>query len=113
MAIVVAGLGSAPIRRLQLTWRDVPKADMELFKEMDSMLDSKVSRTLPLTWKEGYFPPPHLQGNYKHYRDRLAATEVPAVPYVGVFLKDLTFICDGNPDYLRGGLINIHKRRQV
>eukprot|EP00731_Ephydatia_muelleri_P012211 Em0006g1105a len=36
-----------------------------------------------------------------------------AVPYIGVFLKDLTFICDGNPDYLRGGLINVHKRRQV
>ncbi len=53
------------------------------------------------------------QGNYKHYRDRLSSTEAPAVPYVGVFLKDLTFICDGNPDYLRGGLINMHKRRQV
>eukprot|EP00731_Ephydatia_muelleri_P006267 Em0003g515a len=26
---------------------------------------------------------------------------------------DLTFICDGNPDYVRGGLINVHKRRQV
>ncbi|KAL5502446.1 hypothetical protein EMCRGX_G009221 [Ephydatia muelleri] len=25
----------------------------------------------------------------------------------------MTFICDGNPDYLRGGLINVHKRRQV
>ncbi len=58
-------------------------------------------------------PPPPSQGNYKHYRDKLGATELPAVPYVGVFLKDLTFICDGNPDYLRGGLINMHKRRQV
>ncbi|KAL5502430.1 hypothetical protein EMCRGX_G009201 [Ephydatia muelleri] len=47
MAVVVAGLGSAPIRRLHKTW------------------------------------------------------------------EDLTFICDGNPDYLRGGLINVHKRRQV
>ena len=37
----------------------------------------------------------------------------PAVPYVGVFLTDLTFICEGNPDFLHGGLINIHKRRQV
>jgi hypothetical protein len=55
----------------------------------------------------------YLQGNYKTYRDKLGASELPAVPYVGVFLKDLTFICDGNPDYLRGGLINMHKRRQV
>eukprot|EP00731_Ephydatia_muelleri_P012206 Em0006g1100a len=50
------------------------------------------------------------ENNYKRYRDRLST---PALPYIGVFLKDLTFICDGNPDYLRGGLINVHKRRQV
>lgn len=54
-----------------------------------------------------------MQNNYKSYRENLSATETPAVPYIGVFLKDLTFICDGNPDYLRGGLINLHKRRQV
>ena len=55
----------------------------------------------------------HFQGNYKKYRQSLAVATTPCVPYVGVFLKDLTFICDGNPDYLRGGLINLHKRRQV
>ena len=43
MAIVVAGLGSAPIRRLQLTWGLVPKTDMESFKEMESILDTWVS----------------------------------------------------------------------
>jgi len=43
MAIVVAGLGSAPIRRLQQTWGQLPKSDMETFKEMDAILDSKVA----------------------------------------------------------------------
>lgn len=42
MAIVVAGLGSAPVRRLHSSWSQVPKADMELFKEMDTLLDSRV-----------------------------------------------------------------------
>ena len=28
-------------------------------------------------------------------------------------MKDLTFIAEGNPDYLKGGLINLTKRRQV
>ena len=55
----------------------------------------------------------HFPNNYKQYRDRLSTIPTSAVPYIGVFLKDLTFICDGNPDYLRGGLINVHKRRQV
>lgn len=43
MAIVVAGLGSSPIRRLAATWEMVPKADMELFKRMDSILEERVS----------------------------------------------------------------------
>ncbi|KAL5502459.1 hypothetical protein EMCRGX_G009237 [Ephydatia muelleri] len=67
MAVVVAGLGSAPIRRLHKTWEGVSKYHVDLFKEVDLLLES----------------------------------------------GDLTFICDGNPDYLRGGLINVHKRRQV
>ena len=54
-----------------------------------------------------------VQGNYKRYRESLEMAQTPCVPYLGVVLKDLTFICDGNPDYLRGGLINLHKRRQV
>ncbi|KAL5502434.1 hypothetical protein EMCRGX_G009205 [Ephydatia muelleri] len=93
MAVVVAGLGSAPIRRLHKTWEGVSKYHVDLFKEMDLLLESG--------------------NNYKRYRDRLSTIPTPAVPYIGVFLKDLTFICDGNPDYLRGGLINVHKRRQV
>lgn len=42
MAIVVAGLGSSPIRRLATTWEMVPKSDMELFKHMDSILEERV-----------------------------------------------------------------------
>lgn len=93
MSVVVAGLGSAPVRRLTRTWDCVSKSHLEMFRQMDAMLESR--------------------NNYKQYRDRLGATHLPAVPYMGVFLKDLTFISDGNPDYLRGGLVNIHKRRQV
>ena len=33
--------------------------------------------------------------------------------YSGLYLKDLTFITDGNPDRLTNGLINLSKRRQV
>ena len=37
-------------------------------------------------------------------------TNIYYVP--GIFTKDLTFIADGNPDYLRN-TINLHKRRQL
>ena len=42
MAIVVAGLGSAPIRRLHQSWAGVPKERRDLFKDIDTILDSKV-----------------------------------------------------------------------
>ena len=32
---------------------------------------------------------------------------------LGIYLKDLTFATDGNPDCLRGGLINLAKRRYM
>lgn len=32
--------------------------------------------------------------------------------FVGIFTRDLTFIIDGNPDFLHN-LINLHKRRQL
>ena len=30
---------------------------------------------------------------------------------LGVYLKDLIYISEGNPDYLNGGMINLGKRR--
>ena len=32
--------------------------------------------------------------------------------FIGIFCKDLAFIADGNPDYLKN-TINLHKRRQL
>ena len=53
------------------------------------------------------------QGGYRKYREMLANTSLPAVPYFGVFLRDLTQIVEYNPDYVQGGLINLVKRRLV
>lgn len=35
------------------------------------------------------------------------------VLFQGIYMKDLTFIAEGNPDFFKGGLINLTKRRQV
>ena len=46
----------------------------------------------------------------------LATCVPPCIPYLGIFLSDLTFIEEGNPDKLvLGGaqLINFVKRRKV
>jgi len=49
--------------------------------------------------------------NYLLYRERvreLRGQGIPLIPYLGVYLKDLTFI-DENPSYLGVGLINFEK----
>lgn len=57
--------------------------------------------------------------NMKHYRDKLSVSTSPMVPFLrknslilAIYLKDLTFINDGNPSKING-LINIDKLRMM
>ncbi|XP_015750636.1 PREDICTED: ras guanine nucleotide exchange factor J-like [Acropora digitifera] len=93
MAIVVAALGCAPVRRLHKTKELVPKEYLEQYAKMEILMDTK--------------------DNYKRYRQALATSPTPSVPYFGIYMKDLTFIAEGNPDFFKGGLINLTKRRQI
>jgi hypothetical protein len=38
------------------------------------------------------------QYSYRVYRDYLHSVIPPCVPYMGIYLTDLTFVLDGNPD---------------
>lgn len=51
----------------------------------------------------------HPSGSFKHYRKHLASSKYPVIPYLGVYLTDLVFIEDGNPDEV-DGFINFEKR---
>ena len=51
--------------------------------------------------------------NFKILRERIAQSPPPKLPYLGTFLADLTFIEEGNPDYLDDAkiIINFAKRQ--
>lgn len=62
--------------------------------------------------------------NYKSYRDtvtKLLNTPIPKekqvrdpiIPYFGLYLKDITFIDDGNPNSLDNGFMNYDKMKLV
>jgi len=56
--------------------------------------------------------------SYSRYRTELKIANPPCLPYLGVFLTDLTFIEDGIPDFLltkdnRKDIINFEKLRKV
>ncbi|XP_028412259.1 uncharacterized protein LOC114535076 [Dendronephthya gigantea] len=92
MAIGVGALCSAPARRLRKAIPDlVPKRYLDQLHIMEVLMDSR--------------------DNYKKYRESLKICPSPAVPYFGVYLKDLIYISEGNPDYLNGGMVNLAKRR--
>jgi son of sevenless-like protein len=48
--------------------------------------------------------------SHKRYREILRDAEPPAIPFLGVYLTDLTFVGDGNPDVV-DGKHNFMKRR--
>ncbi len=57
--------------------------------------------------------------NHHFYRRRLESATLPCVPYLGLYLADLTFVEDGNPSFLPSDdesaerLINWEKRRML
>lgn len=51
--------------------------------------------------------------NYENYKKILDVQNGSVVPYIGVFLRDLTFIEVGNASYLDDDLINFDKLRMI
>lgn len=47
--------------------------------------------------------------NYADYRAQLKRATLPCLPFLGLYLTDLTFTDDGNPDTRNGRLINFDK----
>ncbi|XP_046670313.1 guanine nucleotide-releasing factor 2 isoform X2 [Homalodisca vitripennis] len=84
---LLSALDSAPIRRLE--WQ---KHITEGLKEYCALIDSSSS--------------------FRAYRQALADTQPPCIPYIGLVLQDLTFVHIGNSDFLSEGVINFSKRWQ-
>ncbi|KAI7905098.1 ras guanine nucleotide exchange factor domain-containing protein [Cokeromyces recurvatus] len=88
-----------------------------------SALDSTSIARLKKTWDhlsvkyraiwEPIYRATDSQRNFAEYRQRLKTTIAPCLPFLGVYLTDMTFIDDGNADYRMspGGkqLINFDK----
>ncbi|KAK9353016.1 ras guanine nucleotide exchange factor domain-containing protein [Lipomyces doorenjongii] len=78
MAITCA-LQSSVILRLKKTWEILPLRYHSLFAELKSIIV--------------------YEKNYASYRTLLRNTSPPCIPYLGVYLTDLTFADEGNSDF--------------
>ena len=95
---IIAGLQTVAVHRLKKTWAGMPEQSVELFKTLAELIDS--------------------QGAYKAMRDELKQSTPPCIPPMAMYLKDLIFIEDGNPDEIKSQpsqvpLVNFFKRRKV
>eukprot|EP01128_Nolandella_sp_AFSM9_P003694 TRINITY_DN1617_c0_g1_i1.p1 TRINITY_DN1617_c0_g1~~TRINITY_DN1617_c0_g1_i1.p1 ORF type:complete len:322 (-),score=70.01 TRINITY_DN1617_c0_g1_i1:8-973(-) len=79
---VAAGLNESSVYRLSKTWLKV-EGDKKLWAEFEEL-------------KRELSP----DKSWKLYRANLKRISPPCIPYLGVYLTDLTFIEDGNPNYL-------------
>jgi len=85
---ILSALDSSPVRRLE--W---PKTVTETLKDCCALIDSSSS--------------------FRTYRQALAETQPPCIPYIGLILQDLTFVHIGNNDLLPDGNVNMAKRGQI
>ncbi|CAJ0917345.1 1483_t:CDS:2 [Entrophospora sp. SA101] len=92
---IVSGLNSSPIYRLRRTWETVPARHIQTFEMLKKIMNASK--------------------NFSEYREMLHRINPPCVPFLGVYLTDLTFIEDGNQNTLKKqkNLINFSKRMKT
>jgi len=114
---IIAGINTSPISRLRATKKDIKGKLTKAFKRLEEIMNP--------------------QGSFSNYRNLLHNSTPPCIPYMyisfsyhllillllccccsrdpsrsGVYLSDLTFMEDGNPDKV-DNLINFGKRELV
>ncbi|KAJ5632314.1 hypothetical protein N7490_008653 [Penicillium lividum] len=80
---------SRPIYRLSRTWATVTEKSCNILKALQALTSSTQ--------------------NYNAYRAALRTAILPCIPFLGLYLKDMTFIEDGNQPLTPEGLINFYK----
>jgi len=88
---ILAAIESASVSRLKRSWELVDKDKKEILSEIKSQFSAI--------------------GNWKVYRESIPQATLPAIPYIGVSLSDITFIDDGNDDLIGSDLLLINWKK--
>ncbi|KAJ3054042.1 hypothetical protein HK097_002777 [Rhizophlyctis rosea] len=89
---IIAGLNKAAVHRLKLTFKELSSRSRQKLTDLERIMSAEAS--------------------YKNYRTYLKSSIPPCLPYIGVYLLDLTYMEDGNPNTL-GLRINFTKREMI
>eukprot|EP00158_Paraphelidium_tribonemae_P009026 Partr_v1_DN28751_c1_g1_i4_m63180 putative Son of sevenless homolog len=92
MFSIFVGLNLTPVQRLKKTWEQVPPKFKQMYDELEKSCDPSK--------------------NMKAYRELLLASKGPILPFLPIYLKDLTFMNDGNPSKFKN-MVNFDKLRMM
>jgi len=90
---ITSGLLNNSVFRLKKTWEQLQNKTKKKFDAMTKLMSNET--------------------NYRSYRDGLRSSNPPVVPYFGMYLTDLIYIENGNPDKTKENHINFDKSRII
>ncbi|XP_030606538.1 ral guanine nucleotide dissociation stimulator-like 2 isoform X2 [Archocentrus centrarchus] len=110
---IVSALKSNPLHRLRKTWHDTDREALRKYEELSEIFSDKdnYSQTRELLKEEGTSKFASLD-NRLNNRYLNKSNAQGTVPYLGIFLTDLTMLDTAVKDRLDNGYINFDKRRR-
>ncbi|RDD45238.1 Ras-specific guanine nucleotide-releasing factor 2 [Trichoplax sp. H2] len=90
---IVAALTNSSIHRLKKTWEKVSKQEKLIIKRLEELASA--------------------DRRFKNVKEALRCCQPPCVPYLGLYLSDLTFMEEANPSETDDQLINFSKLRMI
>ncbi|XP_061932914.1 ras-specific guanine nucleotide-releasing factor 1 isoform X3 [Apis cerana] len=90
---ICAAFTNSSVFRLKKTWEKVSKTTKQTIERLQNIVSS--------------------DGRFRNLRDALHRCDPPCIPYLGLYLTDLSFIEEGTPTMTEEGLLNFSKMRMI
>uniref|UniRef100_A0A673IFY9 Ral guanine nucleotide dissociation stimulator-like n=1 Tax=Sinocyclocheilus rhinocerous TaxID=307959 RepID=A0A673IFY9_9TELE len=110
---ILSALQSNPIHRLRKTWQETDREAVRRYEELSDIFSEKdnYSQSRELLKEEGTSKFSNLDTKINNRRFTGSCAQ-GTVPYLGIFLRDLTMLDTAVKDRLENGFINFDKRRR-
>ncbi|XP_016313838.1 ral guanine nucleotide dissociation stimulator-like isoform X3 [Sinocyclocheilus anshuiensis] len=110
---ILSALQSNPIHRLRKTWQETDREAVRRYEELSDIFSEKdnYSQSRELLKEEGTSKLSNLDTKINNRRFTGSCAQ-GTVPYLGIFLRDLTMLDTAVKDRLENGFINFDKRRR-
>ncbi|XP_042899725.1 ras-specific guanine nucleotide-releasing factor 2-like isoform X2 [Parasteatoda tepidariorum] len=90
---ICAAFMNSSVFRLKKTWEKVSKTTKQSIDKLQALVSA--------------------DGRFRNMRDALHRCDPPCIPYLGMYLTDLSFIEEGTPNFTDEGLLNFSKMRMI